>query len=191
MASATDTRSFPLHTVESAPEGSRERLERAQQSYGRIPNLLAILAESPQTLAAYQQLQQAFTESSFDATEQTVIWQTINVENNCHYCVPAHTAIANKMKVDPAVTEALREERPLADEKLQVLRETTLALVRNRGHLSPEERSRFFAAGYGPRQLLEIVLGIAQKTISNYVNHLADTPLDEMFAPFAWKKVQG
>jgi alkylhydroperoxidase family enzyme len=51
--------------------------------------------------------------------------------------------------------------------------------------LSEEDKQRFFAAGYGTRQLLEIVLGLAQKTMSNYINHLADTPLDERFADFA------
>jgi alkylhydroperoxidase family enzyme len=66
-----------------------------------------------------------------------------------------------------------------------VLHDTTLALMRNRGVLSEEDKQRFFAAGYGTRQLLEIVLGLAQKTMSNYINHLADTPLDERFADFA------
>jgi len=113
-----------------------------------------------------------------------VVWQTINVENECHYCVPAHTAIAHQMKVDPTIVEAIRNGEPLNDEKLQVLRETTLALLRNRGRLSEAEKEKFFSAGYGPKQLLEIILGIAQKTISNYANHLAETPLDEAFKPF-------
>ena len=53
-----------------------------------------------------------------------------------------------------------------------------------RGNLTEEQVAAFKAAGYGEQQLLEIVLGLAQKTISNFANHLADTPVDEPFQKF-------
>jgi alkylhydroperoxidase family enzyme len=176
---------FKIHDIESAPADSQPLLENSIKGFGVIPNLHGVMAESPATLEAYQLLHKLFQQSDFDAQELTVIWQTINVENNCHYCVPAHAAIASMMKVDDALTDALRNGKPMPTEKLQVLHDTTLALMRNRGVLSEEDKQRFFAAGYGTRQLLEIVLGLAQKTMSNYINHLADTPLDERFADFA------
>jgi alkylhydroperoxidase family enzyme len=67
----------------------------------------------------------------------TVVWQSINVEHACHYCVPAHTGIAAMMKVDEAITEALRNET--ANPKLEALRTMTLSIVRNRGHVAEEE----------------------------------------------------
>ena len=179
---------FTLHTLDTAPEASRPLLEKSLKAFGRIPGLHAVMAESPQLLEAYQKLGELFTQTSFNAEEITVVWMAINVENECHYCVPAHTAIAHAMKVDPALVEALRNGEPLADEKLQVLRDTTVALVRNRGHLSEDEMARFGQAGYGPRQLLEIILGIAHKTMSNYTNHLANTPVDEVVKKYAWEK---
>ncbi|MDO6749348.1 carboxymuconolactone decarboxylase family protein, partial [Gilvimarinus sp. 1_MG-2023] len=96
--------SFTLHTLESAPAESKPLLEKSLRAFGSIPGLHAVMAESPETLEAYQQLHQLFTQTSFDAEELTVVWQTINVEHQCHYCVPAHTAIANMMKVDPELT---------------------------------------------------------------------------------------
>ena len=89
---------FKLHTVETAPEKSKAMLEGAIKQMGTVPGLYAVMAESPETLKAYQQLHQLFTATSFDAEELTVVWQTINVEHECHYCVPAHTAIAHSMK---------------------------------------------------------------------------------------------
>ena len=86
---------FTLHTVDSAPKESKPMLENAEQSMGMIPSLLAVLAEAPGALEGYQTLNDLFTRTSFDASEQTVVWQTINVENECHYCVPAHTGIAH------------------------------------------------------------------------------------------------
>ncbi|WP_404822975.1 carboxymuconolactone decarboxylase family protein, partial [Novosphingobium huizhouense] len=86
-----------------------------------IPNLHGIMAESPQMLEGYQRVHELFQKSSFDKDELTVVWQAINVENACHYCVPAHTAIAHSMKVDPAITEALRNNTPLPNARLEAL----------------------------------------------------------------------
>lgn len=179
---------FKIHTIETAPEGSKARLEASKKANGMIANLHGTLAESPQIYEAYQTLHKLFNQSSFNAEELTVVWQTINVEHECTYCVPAHTAIANIMKVDPALTEALRNGTKMTSEKLQVLHETTLEIVRERGHLSEEQKEKFFAAGYGNRELLDIVLGLSQKVISNYTNHLAKTPVDKPFEKFAWEK---
>ena len=112
---------FTLHTVETAPEKSKAILEGAKKQMGVVPGLYAAMAESPEILKAYTQLHQLFTATSFNAEELTVVWQTINVEHECHYCVPAHTGIAHSMKVDAALTEALRNQEAMPTEKLQAL----------------------------------------------------------------------
>jgi alkylhydroperoxidase family enzyme len=179
--------SYELYKLETAPQNSKPLLEKSLEDFGMIPNLHAVLAESPPALEAYQALHRLFQQTSFDAEEMTVVWQTINVEHECHYCVPAHTGIAQMMKVDPAISDALRNRTELPDNKLQVLHLTTLALVRRRGRITEQEQADFFAAGYDRRHLIEIILGLSQKVISNYVNHLADTPVDKPFQKFIWK----
>ena len=179
---------FTIHTIDTAPEESKTLLQESLKQNGMIANLHGVLAESPELYIAYRELNDLFIASSFDAEELTVVWQTINVEHACHYCVPAHTAIANMMKVDPALTEALRNRAPMPNAKLQALHDTTLAMVRSRGQLTEAEIEAFHVAGYGQRQLLEIVLGLSQKVMSNYVNAIAETPVDEPFAKFAWEK---
>ncbi|MEL0636901.1 MULTISPECIES: carboxymuconolactone decarboxylase family protein [Marinomonas] len=178
---------FTIHTLDTAPEASKSLVEGSIKANGFLPNLHAVMAEAPGLLEGYQVLHKLFSESSFNAEELTVVWQTINVEHECHYCVPAHTAIANMMKVDPAITEALRNQEAMPTEKLQVLHETTLSMTRGRGVLTQEEMTRFFDAGYTHRQMLDIVLGLAQKVMSNYTNHLAETPVDSAFEKFDWK----
>lgn len=178
---------FELYNAENAPADSKPLLEKSVRDFGMIPNLHAVLAESPATLEAYQALHELFQQTSFDEEEITVVWQTINVEHACHYCVPAHTGIAHGMKVDPAIIDALRDRSVLPTEKLQVLHLTTLALVRNRGLLREQELADFLAAGYERRHLLEIILGISQKVISNYTNHQAQTPVDKPFQKFEWR----
>ncbi len=175
---------FDLHTQETAPADSQPLLENSLKTFGMIPNLHAVMAEAPVVLEAYQNLHELFQKTSFNPDELTVIWQTINIEHECHYCVPAHTGVAHMMGVDASINDALRNKTDLPSEKLQVLRRTTLALVRNRGRLSEAEVTAFAEVGYKSQQLLEIVLGLAQKVMSNYVNHLADTPVDDAFKKF-------
>lgn len=182
---------FDLHTIETAPEGSRPLLEGSAKSFGRIPNLHAVMAESPENLEAYKTLHELFERTALTKVERNVVWQTINVENACHYCVPAHTAIAMMQGVDTGIIESLRAGSSLGDTKLEALRQLTLAIVRQRGVLETDQVSAFLDAGYERRHILDILVGVAQKTLSNYVNHLADTPVDPAFERFAWAGAQG
>jgi len=177
-----------VHNIETAQEGSKALLENSQKAYGMIPGLHGVLAGAPGLLEAYQTLHQLFVDSSFNNEELTVVWQTINVEHACHYCVPAHTGIANMMKVDAALSDALRNRNAMPTEKLQALHDFTLKIVRNRGNVSQEDLNTFYASGYEERQVLEIILGLSQKVISNYTNHIANTPVDATFQKFSWSK---
>lgn len=180
---------FTLHDKQSAPQESQQLLDQSIQTFGMVPNLHAVMAEAPGLLEGYQQLHQLFLDSSFDDEETTVVWQTINVEHACHYCVPAHTGIAKSMNVDDAITDALRNETPLPTARLEALRVFTLAVVRGRGNVDDNAVQAFLKAGFTQRHILEVVLGTAQKVMSNYTNHLADTPVDEPFKKFEWHKV--
>ncbi len=177
---------FKLHTLESAPDESRPLLDNSLKDFGMIPNLHAVMADSPQHLEAYQKLHELFQQTSLSVVEQTVVWMAINVEHACHYCVPAHTAIAHMQKVNVGLIESLRNGAPLEDEKLEALRRFALKVVRQRGVVSEEDTNAFLAAGYTRRQILDVILGVAQKVMSNYVNHLADTPVDAPFRKFEW-----
>ncbi|WP_289036498.1 carboxymuconolactone decarboxylase family protein [uncultured Roseibium sp.] len=177
---------FTLHDRNTAPEGSKPLLEKTEAAYGMIPGLHAVMAEAPSLLAAYQQVHEQFSNSSFDNNELTVIWQTVNVENECHYCVPAHTGIAKSMGVDDAITNALRDQTPLPNARLEALREFTLKLVRDRGNVDDKAVQAFLDAGFTKRNILEVVLGYSQKVMSNYTNHLAQTPIDKPFQKFEW-----
>ncbi|SDE04592.1 carboxymuconolactone decarboxylase family protein [Limimaricola pyoseonensis] len=179
---------FTLHDAETAPEASKPLLDKSQKAFGMIPGLHAVMAEAPGLLEGYQELHRLFLETSFTAEEQTVVWQTINVEHACHYCVPAHTGIAKAMKVDDAITDALRDEAPLPTAKLEALRDFTLSVVRGRGNVDEAAVAAFLEAGFTKRNILEVILGVAQKVMSNYTNHLAETPVDKPFQKFDWQK---
>ena len=179
---------FKIYDENNAPEEGRPLLEGSKKAFGMIPNLHGIMAGAPTLLEGYQKLHHLAQQTSFGKEELTVVWQAINVEHGCHYCVPAHTAIAHGMKVEPAITEALRNETPLPNAKLEALRDFTLEFTRSRGVVDDGTITKFLSAGFTRQNVLEIVLILAQKVMSNYTNHLAQTPVDKPFQKFAWEK---
>ena len=179
---------FILHNEESAPEASKALLSNSRKPYGMMPGLRAIMAEAPGLLEAYKMAHELVVNSSFDEDEITVLWQTVNVEHACHYCVPAHTGIAKSMGVSDEISDALRNETPLPNARLEALRTFTLSVVRNRGNMDDSVVQAFLDAGFTRRQILEVILGVSQKVMSNYTNHLANTPVDAQFRKLAWQK---
>ncbi len=161
---------FPIHTLDSAPKESQASLAILQKHYGTIPELPARLAEAPEVLDAWLFITRQFLETSLSDEQKTVVWQTINIESN-----GLTQSISNSLNVDPAIIEALLTRKTLPTPKLQTLHEITLLLMRQNGHLSKAELVSFFDAGYSHRNMLEIILGISQKIISNYVGHLVET----------------
>ncbi|MDP6390590.1 MAG: carboxymuconolactone decarboxylase family protein [Alphaproteobacteria bacterium] len=181
---------FPIHTVESAPEAARPILEGVQQKFGFVPNLMGAFAEAPATLEAYLTLSEQFDKSSLTATERQAVILAASVENECHYCVAAHTVVASMQQVPNDVVAALREGHAIPDARLEALRQFTVTLVENRGWATEEKIQAFLAAGFNRSQVLEVVLGVTFKTLSNYTNHLVDTPVDTAFAPHAWQSAK-
>ena len=180
---------FAIHTTDSAPDASKELLGAAQDKYGFVPNLMGTLAEAPAALKAYLSVGEAFEGSSLTLQEQQVVILTVSYLNECAYCMTAHSAVAKMVGLPDGEISALREGLPLSDAKLEALRTFAGILGEKRGWASEEDVAAFLAAGYNRAQILEVIVGIAFKTMSNFTNHLADTPIDKQFASFAWESV--
>jgi uncharacterized peroxidase-related enzyme len=179
---------YPVHTIDSAPAAAKEILAGAKKGLGFVPNLFAVMAEAPALLKAYTKLSGIFDETSLSATERQVVLLTASYVNNCEYCIAAHSIIAGMQKVRADVVQAIRDGRPIADKKLEALRRFAAAVVNSRGWPSDAETAALLSAGYGRQQVFEVVLGVGMKTLSNYANHIAKTPLDQAFASAAWSK---
>ncbi|MEE9330520.1 MAG: carboxymuconolactone decarboxylase family protein [Parvularculaceae bacterium] len=177
---------FTIHTAETAPQDSKEMLAASKKAFGFVPNLHAVFAESPQALEAYKALSDLFAASSLSNDERNVVWLAINVEHHCLYCVPAHTWIAQSQGLDEDTVNALRSGSPLSDPKLETLRSFTLKVVRQRGVVTDADVEEFLSAGFTKQNILDVILGVTHKVLSNYTNHFADTPVDEPFAAHAW-----
>ena len=180
---------FNIYSKETAPAASVELLAAAEKEFGFVPNLLGVMAESPATIKAYKTIGKIFDESSFSATERQVVVLAASRFNECDYCVVAHSVIAGMQKVPADVIEAIRSDQAIDDDKLEALRSFTTAVVEKRGWVSDDDIVTFQAAGFSKAQILEVIVGLSFKTLSNYVNHIAETPLDDSFAAQAWTPV--
>lgn len=176
---------FTQHTRESAPAESAAILDKVEERYGFVPNLAAYFAESPTSLGAILSLTGAFDETSFTAQEQQLILLTVSLLNGCSYCKTAHTALSRKVEMDDADLKALINFETLPNERLNTLRDFTKLMHEKKGMLADAEIQAFLDAGFSKAQVIELVLGLSLKTLTNTVNHLAGSQPNPEFVAMA------
>ena len=164
---------FSVHTIETAPAPSKTLLAKSLKEWGFIPALHGILAESAPTLEAYQSLFALGQTTSLSPAEQQVVYIAVSAMHGCEYCVAGHTYLGRAVKLDESALQALRDGKPIPAPKLQTLRSFAEAVVRERGFVGDAAIDAFVAAGFTKAQVLEVVLIVSCKTISNYVDHIA------------------
>ena len=179
---------FTVYTPDNAPEAEKASLEATKASFGFVPNLQATMAESPELLAGYTALWELFSKTTLTPHEQQVVYMTSNFENECHYCMAGYAGLAKMQKMDRAVINALRNGTEIPDRKLETLHRFATLVVRNRGWVTDADVDAFLAAGYTRRNVLEVILGVATKVMSNYTNHIAHTRIDPFMRGNEWEK---
>ncbi len=180
---------FCIHDEETAPKGSKEYLAKSKKAFGQIPNLMGVMAESPAVLQGYMDLSETLVRCTLSPAERHAVMLMASVENGCRYCVAAHTGLARGAGLAADIIIGIREDDDIDDEKIEVLCQFTAKMVHTRGQVDQNDTKAFLDAGYTKANLLEIAALIALKTMSNYVNHLAQTPLDASFAMNKWTPV--
>lgn len=182
------TIAFTRYTADTAPAAAQPILAGVKAAFGFVPNLQATMAESPELLAGYSALWDLFGKTSLTTTEQQIVYMTANFEHECHYCMAGHTTLSKMQKIDDAVITALRAGTAIPDAKLEALHRFATAVVVNRGFVDDVGVQAFLDAGYTRQNVLEVVLGVATKVMSNYTNHLSGTPLDAFMKGNEWTK---
>ena len=177
---------FTLHDTSSAPTASADFLNGVQKAWGFVPNLHRVLAESPAALEAYTTLWSIAEKTGFTVQERNIVYLAIIYENECTYCMAGHTNLSRMAKVDNDAIAAVREGRPIADPKLEALRQFAAKVTRQRGFVTEADVAAFKAAGYDNRAALDVLVLGATKLISNSTNHLAQTPNDSFMKGAEW-----
>lgn len=179
-----------VKTVETADSISSEILENSQKKLGMIPNMYNLMANNPALLKGYSDVYNDFRAyAGFTPQEQEVILLSVSYENNCTYCMAAHSFVADNMtKVPQEVTDAIRNNTKIPDDKLRALSNFTRQIVATKGLPTQKNISDFLEAGYSKEHILGVITGVGVKTMSNYFNHIFNTPLDDVFKGRTWVK---
>jgi len=174
---------FGSLTESTAPAAARPLLAKAREIFGFVPNLAIAMAAVPAALEGYFHALQAFADTPLSPIEQQVVLMSASRANQADYSLAVHAALALKLGADPAVVKAVGTGASVFDPRLAALRRFTEAVTVGRGQVSASEIDAFRAAGYDRAAIVTVAFGVAVKTFANALAHLANTPVDEGFAP--------
>jgi alkylhydroperoxidase family enzyme len=178
--------SFPVYTIESAPEHSKPVLETLKQAFGIVPNIAGAIAGSPVLIKGFIAVFQGVHTSSFNEAQIQTLLLTNAVTNACPWAVAFHTFLGLKEGLERGDVDAIRQGVLPRDGKLAALSQLARTLISKRGQLSEAELEAFLAAGFSQEQVLEVIAVVAASTITNYVGNVAQPPLEEAFHEYRW-----
>lgn len=166
-------------TKEQAQEQSKQIFENIEKSIGMLPNIYAVIGNSPNALGSYLAFSEAQKNGSFNNKEREAVYLAASEENGCSYCVSAHTTIA-KMKMNGFSEDETLQLRAgtYNDKKLNALINLTKSIITNRGNADENLVNAFYEAGYDEKALVDLVALIAEITFSNYIGKLAKPDID-------------
>lgn len=177
---------LPLYTEDTAPEASRAAVATARARNGFLPNLIGVLAGSPEALQTYLTVGEINGRTSLTLAEREVIQITAARIHGCDFCIAGHTSIAlNKAGLPRPAIVALQHGEPTGDGRLDALADFVSAVIARRGNVGDRDLDRFLSAGFDTRQALEVVLGVSLATLCNFANTLARSPINPELGPFA------
>jgi AhpD family alkylhydroperoxidase len=176
---------FTEHTIESAPPAARRAMTATAGHLGYLPAAIARWASSPQLLDGFLKLDALFATTTLDPVAREVVVMTIATRNGCHLCVAMHTARLTALGADAGLIAALRSAQPLADPRMNAIREFTLRVLDTAGDVGEPALRAFLGHGYTEQNALEVVLGIGAYVMSTLANRLTAAPVDDQLRAFA------
>jgi alkylhydroperoxidase family enzyme len=181
------TMSYPIYTLDSAPEAARPMLAQLQETFGMIPNIAGAIANSPELLKGFVGLFQQVHSGTFTEAEIQTLLLTNAVTNNSGWPVAFHTMLALQAGLAQADVDAIRAGRLPGDARLAALSRLARRLIETRGHVEMREVEAFVAAGFSRGQSLEILAVTAASTITNYTATVTQPKLEAFLEPYAWR----
>ena len=172
---------FPIPTHATVSPDNQALFDSLQKQLGMVPNLYATLAHSETALGNYLSLQSA--KSSINGKAREVVNLVVSQVNECAYCLAAHTVLGGMVGFTPEQIIAIRKGGAAFDARLDALARLVKSAAEHRGHAAPALVDAFFAAGYLEGNLVDVVMVIGDKIITNYLHALTQVPVDFPAAP--------
>jgi uncharacterized peroxidase-related enzyme len=179
---------FKIHTIESAPEGSATALRALEQGLGFVPNLAAAMAESPALVSGFVDLRKTIAGGELTGAERELVALAVSLENDCDYCMAAHSTFALMQGADEQAVAAARGGSAPEDPKLGALHRFARGLVAKKGHVTDKEIEALLEAGYSRGAVFEVIAQVGHTTLANLAHSVSKAPVDRAFEPQAWAR---
>jgi len=177
---------FPVYSIESAPDASKPALRELEAAFGIVPNIAGAMATSPVLTNSLVTLFKQVHGGSFNEAQIQAVLLTNAVTNSCSWAVAFHTALALKNGISRDDVEAIRGRLAPKDAKLAALSNLARKLIEKRGRLSDEDMDQFLDGGFGKGHFLEVVAIVAASTITNYTGNITKPPVEHPFNAYSW-----
>lgn len=166
---------------ENATERQKVLLELTMQTYGQLPQMQMIMANMPPLLQSYLEGMKMFrNEGLFTPEEQEVIFMVISHENECYYCLAAHSMLAQKnSKLTDEEIKKVKKNEFLESNKINVLIWFVKQMIDKKGFVNENDITTFVNAGYSQVHVLSIIQAMAMKLMSNYTNHIFQSEMND------------
>lgn len=174
-------KTIAVPTKEQVSPANQVLFDNLTKAIGSVPNLFAVYAHSENALGTYLALSNAKT--SLRAKEKEVVNLIVSQVNGCAYCLAAHTAISKMQGFTDEQILEIRGGSISFDSKLDALVKVAKSIAENKGHADPQLVENFYAAGYNEGSLIDVVMVVGDKTITNYIYALTSIPIDFPAAP--------
>jgi alkylhydroperoxidase family enzyme len=178
---------YPIHTLECAPDASKQSLAMLQKSFGLIPNLAATMAASPTLINGFVGALVNFLGGTFSGGERQVLLLANAVANRSPWAVAFHSTAALREGIDSADVDAIRSGRRPNDAKVAALSTLTGRCIETRGRLAEADIVAFTSAGYTPEQVLEVLAGVAISAMANYAGNITKPAVEAPFQAQRWE----
>jgi uncharacterized peroxidase-related enzyme len=172
---------FAIPTREEVSENNQAIFDNLKKGLGFVPNLYAYYAKNETALGDYLTLQNR--KSTLKAKEREVINLVTSQINGCRYCQSAHTVLGKMNGFTEEQVIELRKGSASFDPKIDALVKFTASIVENKGRADEASKQAFFDAGYTEANLIDVVIVVGDKTISNYIHNLTGFAIDFPIAP--------
>jgi uncharacterized peroxidase-related enzyme len=175
------TKIFNVPTIDQVSEANQGIFENLKKALSFVPNLYATFAHSDTALGTYLNLQNA--KSSLSAKEREVINLVVSQVNECKYCLSAHTVLGKMVGFTDEQVLEIRHGKASFDSKLDALAKLVKDVVIQRGHADQVYIDSFFAAGWTDANLVDVLMVVGDKIISNFLHGVTKIPVDFPLAP--------
>lgn len=174
-------KNFAVPTRENVSANNQAIFDNLQKGLGFVPNIYATLAHNETALGDYLSLQNR--KSTLKAKEKEVVNLVVSQVNGCRYCQSAHTALGKMHGFSEAQILEIRSGSASFNAKLDALATFTQDVTINRGKASASAVEQLFAAGYNEANMVDIIVLIGDKIITNFLHGVTNVPIDFPVAP--------